>query len=243
MPSADPGFHPGVKVAATLLVVAGTLIAASPWGLLPGGLVAAGVLVRTPGGAGDFLRLARRLRWVILFVVVLHGWFSSGLRLWPELGAWSPTWLGVTTAGRLLGVLAVTTALAAALMGSVRPPLLAGGVAWLLRPLNPVGVPVERFARLLAWTVDRIGPVGREVTAVRDALRLRPRPAGLGERLHRESLAARRVLNRAREAADRNAEALYLRGVSGVQAPTPPAVRDWGLLAGAALLALGAAAI
>lgn len=241
MTSPAAQFHPGAKVAATLAVVAGTMAVASPWGLLPGTALAGISLARTPGALRTFLRLVRRLRWVALFILVLHGWLSGGLLVWPALGAWSPYQQGLTTAGHLLAMLAITTALAAALMGSVRPPLLAGGVAWLLGPLRGLGLPVDRFARLLAWTVDRIGPVGREVRAVRDALRLRPRRAGLAGRLHHEALAARRVLARAREAADRNAEALYLHGGGGLELPPQPAGRDWILMGGG--LALAATAV
>jgi energy-coupling factor transport system permease protein len=231
-------FHPGIKVAATLLVVAATMLAGSPGALLAGGLLAAGALVRTPGAGRDFLRLVRRLRWVALFILLLHGWFSSGLRVWPALGAWSPYQQGLLTAGHLLGLLAITTALASALMRSTQPASLAGGIAWLLRPLTRLGLPVHRFARLLSWTVDRIGPVGREVAAVRDGMRLRPREGGIASRLQREALAARRILGRAREAADRNAEALYLRGGGGLDAPPAPAAQDWILLASGAALAV-----
>lgn len=224
-------FHPGVKVAATLVVVAGTLAATTPGGLLPGVFAAAVSLAMTPGAALRFGRLLRRLRWVAVFVVVLHGWLSDGIRVFPGLGPWSPHQQGLATAGHLLGVLGLTTALAAALMGSTRPAVLAGGINWLFHPLQSLGLPVERFARLLAWTVERIEPVGREVAAVRDALRLRRYGSGLGERLRLEARAARRILGRAEEAAERNAEALYLHGGGGVEVPSPPEARDWALLA------------
>jgi hypothetical protein len=93
---------------------------------------------------------------------------------------------------------------------------------------------VERFSRLLAWTVDRVEPVRREARLVRDALWLRRPPAGgVRGRLWLEAETARALLRRAREAADRNAEALYLRQAGSVRRPGAPRPADLGLVAGA----------
>ena len=91
-----------------------------------------------------------------------------------------------------------------------------------------------RYRRLLAWTVDRVDPVQREAQRVRDALRLRSlREGGLRDRLRLEAGTARAVLRRAREAADRNAEALYLRRAGEVRPLGRPGPADAWLMAGA----------
>ena len=199
--------------------------------MLPAGLA----LTVVPGAGGAFARLARRLRWVFLFVVVLHGWFTPGLPVWAALGVWGPSEVGLQRAGELVAIILIMVALVAALVRSTSSLDLAGGIAWLLAPLRSIGVPAERFGRLLAWTLDRVEAVQREGRGVRDALRLRfPERVSVGQRLRQEAAVARVVLQRAQEAADRNAEALYLRAEAGPTAHLgAPSVRDWGVLAAA----------
>ncbi|MFA9460794.1 hypothetical protein [Thiohalorhabdus methylotrophus] len=226
--------HAGAKVLAVLLLASGLTLGERIAGMAATVLPAALALGRSPGALEACLRLLRRLRLVFLFILVLHGWFTPGAPLLPELGALSPVRAGLIEGARLLGVVALMAALVAALVRTTPIAELAGGVSWVLRPLGWLGVPVERFGRLLAWTVDRVEPVRRETAAVRDALRLRRRGGrGVAGKLRQEIIAARMVLRRAREAADRNAEALYLRQAGGIRMPGPLRGRDGLLLAAA----------
>ncbi len=228
--------HAGTKVLAVVLVAFAVLLHGRFPGLaLTGGLVMAG-MAAVPGARGSFLALARRLRWVLLFILVLHGWFTPGTPVLGEAGSWLPTREGLLRGGELLGVVAVMAGLVAVLVQSTPGMDLAVGLAWVLSPLGALGLSVTRFGRLLAWTLDRVEPVRREAGAVRDALRLRRMPAGGPRgRLSLEVAVARMVLRRAREAADRNAEALYLRRVAEAKGPGRPGRADWILLMAAAL--------
>jgi energy-coupling factor transporter transmembrane protein EcfT len=216
------------------------LVAGGGWALLGTGALLAGLLARHPEAASRWLGLLRRLRWVFLFILLLHGWLTPGPALVPFLGPFSPVGEGLVRGVRLAGVVVVMAGLVAVLVRTTTSGELAGGLAWFLRPLRGLGVDSERFGRLLAWTVDRVEPVRLEAGAVRDALRLRrPRQGGAAGRLGFEVAAARAVLRRAREAADRNAEALYLRG-GGVSQPLPrPSVGDWSGIVAAAVWAAG----
>lgn len=226
--------HPGIKVAVVLALGLG-VAAGRGWSLLFSMLPAGLALAVVPGAGRAFAGLARRLRWVFLFVVVLHGWFTPGLPVWDALGAFAPSEMGLKRAAELVAIILIMVALVAALVRSTASFDLAAGIAWLLAPLGYIGVPAERFGRLLAWTLDRVEAVQREGRGVRDALRLRfPERGSVGQRLRREAATVRVVLQRAQEAADRNAEALFLRsgGAPAIQSGAPP-VRDWGLLVAA----------
>jgi energy-coupling factor transporter transmembrane protein EcfT len=224
---ADRAWHPGAKVVSVLALALG-LVAGGEAALLATAALTAVLLVRSPGAGKGWLGLLRRLRWVFLFIVLLHGWLTPGPPLLPALGGGSPSVAGLRFGAELAGVVAVMAALVAALTRTTPSAELAGGLAWALRPLGRLGVDVDRFGRLLAWTVDRVEPVRQEAGAVRDALRLRrPEGRGVGERLRFEAAAARAILRRAREAADRNAEALYLRGGGIVHPLSPPAAIEW----------------
>ncbi|KPV40434.1 hypothetical protein AN478_06475 [Thiohalorhabdus denitrificans] len=240
----NEGLHAGGKVLAVLLLALGLTLGGGLAEVLATALPVALALLRSPGAGGAFLLLLRRLRVVFLFILILHGWFSPGVPLFTELGAWSPSRAGLVEGVRLVGVVGLMAAMVAALVRTTPVPELAGGVAWVLRPLGHLGVPVERFGRLLAWTVERVEPVRRETGAVRQVLRLRrPSGRGLAARLGQEAAAARVVLRRAREAADRNAEALYLRRAGGVRPPGAPDRYDWGLMVAAGTWGLLMAAL
>ncbi len=216
--------------------------APSPLGLAAYAPLVLAALALAPGSLGHLLQLLRRLRWVFLFIVLFHGWFSPGRPLIPGAGAWAPSLSGLGYALELVIVVTLMAGLGAVLVRSTVGPDLAAGIVWVLRPLKGLGVPVERFGRRLAWTVDRVDPVFRETARVRDALKVRlPVRGRWVARLQREASTARLVLRRAREAADRNAEALFLRAavVSAPVRPLTPA--DWGLLGGAFSWALAMA--
>lgn len=237
-----PARHPGAKVIALMLLAGGLTWAPSPSGVaayVPLVLVA---MAMAPGSFAHLLQLLRRLRWVFLFIVLFHGWFSPGPPLIRGAGAWAPSVSGLGYALELVIVVTLMAGLGAVLVRSTAGSDLAAGIAWVLRPLKGFGVPVERFGRRLAWTVDRVEPVFRETSRARDALKLRLAARGRWiARLQREASTARLVLRRAREAADRNAEALYLRG-GAVGAPVGPLTpADWGLIGGAFSWALAMA--
>lgn len=232
-------WHPGAKVVAVLFLAMG-LVAGGGWALLATGVLLGALLARHPEAASRWLGLLRRLRWVFLFILLLHGWLAPGPGLVPSLGPFSPVGAGLIRGGQLAGVVVVMAGLVAVLVRTTTSGELAGGLAWCLRPLRVLGVDSERFGRLLAWTVDRVEPVRLEAGAVRDALRLRrPRKGGAAGRLGFEVAAARAVLRRAREAADRNAEALYLRGGAISHPLARPSARDWSGIVAAAAWAAG----
>ena len=229
-------FHPGAKVMAVLVVAIAVLLSRTPAGLLATMGVVALALLATQGAATAFAGLVARLRWVFLFIILLHGWFTPGQPLVRGGGPWWPSQAGLAHGLELVVVVVLMSAMVAVLVRSTPVTDLAAGVAWVLAPLGRLGLPVGRFGQLLAWTVDRVEPVRQEASRVRDALRLRAgSDAGMLGRLRLEAGTARAVLRRAREASDRNAEALYLRQAGEVRRLGAPLGRDLLLLGGTAV--------
>lgn len=228
--------HPGARVLAVLMVAVASILARAPAGLLATAVLVGLVAMQVPGALGAFAGLLRRLRWVFLFIVLLHGWFTPGEPMVAGGGDFWPTRTGLAQGLELVMVVMLMAAMVAVLVRSTPVTDLAAGVAWLLAPLARLGVPVARFGRLLAWTVDRVEPVQQEAARVRDALRLRMRTQkGVVGRLRLEASTARSVLRRAREAANRNAEALYLRRAGEVRQLGRLEGRDWLLITGSVL--------
>lgn len=221
-------------MAAVLVVAVAVMLARTPLGLAATAGVVALAAARAPGSTAAFARLVRRLRWVFLFILLLHGWFTPGDPLLAGGGPFWPSRAGLAHGLELIMVVLLMAAMVAVLVRVTPVTDLAAGVAWLLAPLGRLGLPVRRFGQLLAWTVDRVEPVQQEAARVRDALRLRsPAEAGMLGRLRLEAGTARAVLRRAREAADRNAEALYLRQAGEVRRLGTPQGQAILLMAGA----------
>ncbi len=125
----------------------------------PGAVVAgfALVLLAHPLTAARF-RPARtviaRLKWLVLALAVFYLWGTPGVYLWPEWGVWSPTREGLEEGALRLGAL-ITVALGASLLMQKTPlPELIAALAWLVRPLEPLGLDPDRLAVRLLLVVE-----------------------------------------------------------------------------------------
>ncbi len=148
--------HPVIRIA-VFLVAAAFLARAAPFVILvvAGGLVLAQSRIPTANWRTP-LALLRRLRWLLVSMLIVYGWFLPGTALWPALGAASPTLEGLRE-GLLRGGALLLIALAARLLmlATSRPQLLAA-LYWLARPLRFIGVPQERLAIRLALTLEAV---------------------------------------------------------------------------------------
>jgi hypothetical protein len=88
----------------------------------------------------------RRIRFLLLAIVILFGFFTPGELWWPGLASFSPSHegslLALTHAGRLLGVVALVTLL----LHQLPVPYLLTGLCQLARPLAWFGIEPERLA-------------------------------------------------------------------------------------------------
>jgi len=120
--------HPGSRVLATLVVAAGAMAVPTVAGLAATGALVAGLAGRVPAAPAAFWRLVRRLRWVFLFIVLLHGWFTPGAPVVAWGGGWVPTGAGLARGAELVSVIVVMVGLVAVLVRTTPPPELAAGV-------------------------------------------------------------------------------------------------------------------
>lgn len=98
--------------------------------------------------------MVRRLRWLLLSVVVIYGWFTPGLPVSLPLPDYLlPTRIGLES-GLLRGVTLILILLAAGLMlATTSRAQLIAALYWLLAPLRYLGLHPERLAVRLSLTL------------------------------------------------------------------------------------------
>lgn len=148
--------HPVIRIA--IFFVAAAFLAAGQYSVML--FIASALLVmliRAPAAAWRApIALLRRLRWLLISMLAVYGWFTPGTALWPALGAAAPTIEGLSE-GLLRASALLLIALAAQLLiaGIVRPQLLAA-LYWLAQPLRVLGLSRERLALRLVLTLDAV---------------------------------------------------------------------------------------
>ncbi len=156
--------HPVIRIA--VFLIAAAFLARGKLSVIL--IVAAGLallLIRLPEANWRTpLGLFRRLRWLLISLLVVYGWFTPGSVLWPVLGAASPTREGLIE-GMLRGGSLLLIAMAAQLLMLVtaRPQLLAA-LYWLARPLRIIGVSRERLALRLTLTLEAVPQLAGAMT-------------------------------------------------------------------------------
>lgn len=148
--------HSGIKIL-TLLVFALLLTQVSGQALI----VSATVLLFSLGyfGADAIARawqILRRMRWLLLSLLVLYGWYTPGQPLLPAWGSWSPTLLGLETALLRCTALMLMGAAVALLLATTPLPSMVAGLLWLTAPLRWLGFPYQRFALRVALTLQAV---------------------------------------------------------------------------------------
>ncbi len=132
--------------------------------------------------AVQMLSLVKRTRWILVFLLFIYAYTTSGVAVFSQFGAFSPTWEGLsdgaTQLGRLLSVLA---GLAILLMLLPQARLISGLYS-LMYPLQWLGLSRERFAVRLALTLENAESAMRDTasdwrTTIGDALK--PNPSGM----------------------------------------------------------------
>lgn len=211
-----------------LLVFAAALATALPRVLLLGSvlLAALAIVVRVRHSAVSSLRivnLLRRVRWLLLAILILYGWFLPGTPVLPEWGAWSPTqeglWQGLLRVAALCGIVAAVYLL----LATTARGELVSGLLWFGRPLRRIGIDDRRFAVRLVLALEAVPQVQ---DLARDAL---AQPGG-GTRMQRLGKAAANLLQATLARAEQ--------APGEIAAPDPQPVPAWQWLLPAALATL-----
>ena len=133
---------------------------------------------------------------MLLSILVLYGWWTPGIPLWPVLGGHGPTLEGLSQGGIRAGVLlAIVAAVHWVLNATDRDALLAAVVSFA-RPLRWLGLDHERLAVRMLLTLETVPRVQALATRIRQA------GAGEGTRLGRLATSARHLYGAVLEQAD-----------------------------------------
>ena len=103
--------------------------------------------------ARKLLQLLRRTRWIILSLLLIYGYTTSGQPLFAALGALSPSLEGLSDGALQLSRLLAALAALALLLDRLHRQQLIAGLYTLLAPLRLIGVSRERVAVRLALTL------------------------------------------------------------------------------------------
>jgi len=148
--------HPLIRIVALLVFITGLALAKPALLGAAIGLLLLLYLVTGFPAPGKLLQMILRLRWLLLAMLLVYGWWTPGASLLPAIGAWSPT-----TEGLYVGFLRVLSLL-----------LIVTAVHLLIQ--------VTSRRELLPAIMQLIGPVctdsGRERIAVRILLSLEAVP-------------------------------------------------------------------
>jgi len=128
--------HPLIRVVALLVFVTGLALARPA--LLSTGIGLLLLLYFLTGfpAPGVLLRMVLRLRWLLLAILLVYGWWTPGTSLLPAIGSWSPTTEGLVVG--LLHILSLVLIVAAVhllLQVTTRSELLPA-IMQLIRPVT-----------------------------------------------------------------------------------------------------------
>lgn len=149
--------HPGVKILSLILFAAGIPFT-SVAGLIGFSFVL--VCAMLTGGATRIqlaLSILRRMRWLLLSLLVLYGWYTPGTPLIEAWGGWSPSTDGVRLGlVRIVSLSLIGLAVAWLLASTLMTDLIAG-LLWFLAPGRWFGLPLDRLALRIALTMQAVG--------------------------------------------------------------------------------------
>lgn len=189
-----PDVHPLIRVVALLLFTTGMALARPV--LLAAGSVLLLLLYWLAGfpRMDILLQMLKRLRWLLLAIIVIYGWWTPGAAALPALGNWSPSSSGLY-AGLFRGVALAAIVAAVHLLLQLTPRAqLLPAVIQLLRPFCSHTLR-ERLAVRSVLSIEAVALVQPVVSASLEQQRLRPGGfAALGE-------AARSIYDRVLERA------------------------------------------
>lgn len=156
--------HPLIRLH-SLLVFILLLALTGEAGLLPGFLLLLFLYARTGMVHLDGLfNMVRRIRWLLLSILVLYGWWTPGDPLWDGFGDHGPSLEGVRQGGARLGVLLAIVAAVHWVMSVTERDALLGAVMAFTAPLRWLGIDHERLAVRILLTLEVV-PRVQEVAA------------------------------------------------------------------------------
>lgn len=107
------------------------------------------------------MSLIWRTRWLLLVLVLGYGFSVPGESVWDSLGAWAPSWSGLTLGAERAAHLMALLLWLDVLVLSLPPEQMLSGLHALMRPLTILNVDIRRIALRLALTLKAIESLER----------------------------------------------------------------------------------
>lgn len=191
-----------------------------------------------------FLQQLKRLRWFFVALFVFHAFFTPGQ---PIIAGFSAISREGAMAGGIYTVrLILMVSLSWVLLRTTSHGQIVAGMRGLFGFLEKVGVPLDRWLSLLAFTLGRIPHLLHEATSVREDLlhRLGDKQKNRWfERIYRMALAGEALLFRLLRSANKQEEALLVKGIATGLLPVPTLTNTFGWRDGIVLAFVGLAVI
>ena len=150
--------HPLIRVVALLVFVTGLALARPA--LLSAGFGLLLLLYFLTGfpATSVLLRMVLRLRWLLLAILLVYGWWTPGTSLLPAIGAWSPTTEGLEVGClRILSLVLIVAAVHLLLQVTARSELLPA-IIQLIRPVTTQAAR-ERVAVRILLSIEAVTQV------------------------------------------------------------------------------------
>lgn len=153
-----PDIHPLIRVVSLLLFIAAISLA-RPMLLMTGFMLLAGIYLLSGFPAMDrLLIMLKRLRWLMLAIVLVYGWWTPGTALFPVAGALSPTVEGLQLGFiRMLVLVIIVAAVHLLLQRTERTQLLAA-LMQLFTPLCSLQ-DRSRIAVRIVLSMEAVGQI------------------------------------------------------------------------------------
>ena len=133
----------------------------------------------------SLLRMMRRVRWLLLAILILYGWFTPGTALIPAWAPYSPSLEGLQQGLLRAAVLLAIVAAVYLLITTTPRGDLVAGLLWCGRPLRRLGVDDQRFAVRLVLALEAVPEVQTLARAALDKVpRTMPRDCATGSCSH-----------------------------------------------------------
>jgi hypothetical protein len=142
-----------------LLVFTAGMATARPE-LLIGGFTFLALLYALAGvpSPATLARMIKRLRWLLLAILLVYGWWTPGISLWPAVGVLSPTTEGLHLGMlRVMALIAIVSAVHLLLQSTPREELLPA-IMQLIRPLTTQQMR-ERIAVRTLLSIEAVAQV------------------------------------------------------------------------------------
>lgn len=141
--------HPLIRVLTLVVLITGLAFARPLFLTVAAGLlIVLYVMTNFPAPARLF-QMMLRLRWLLLAILLVYGWWTPGNELFPGIGRWSPTTEGVFTGLlRIASLLLIVAAVHLLLQLTSRSQLLPA-IMQFIRPVTTKAVRARIAVRVL----------------------------------------------------------------------------------------------